>query len=72
LIEACEARFAGGLKGYILVAASGDPRHYLDAEGHARASYHDDTLFIVRPDNYVGLATEMADPVIPYLTKLLP
>jgi 2-polyprenyl-6-methoxyphenol hydroxylase-like FAD-dependent oxidoreductase len=73
LIETCKARFIDGLKGYVLVGAPGDPRHYLDAEGHARAAYHDDTLFVVRPDNYVGFAIEVADgeAIVDYLTKIL-
>ena len=71
LIDACERRFAGRLKGYVLTA--GDPRHYVDSEGHARAAYADNALFIVRPDNYVGLAMEAADvgAAVGYLSKLI-
>jgi len=74
LIDACEARFPGALKGYVIAAARQDPRQYADAEGHARAAYRDDTLFIVRPDNYVGLVTETANTktLTAYLAKLLP
>jgi len=74
LIETCEARFPGALKGYVIAAAPGDPRQYVDAVGHARAAYHDDTLFIVRPDNYVGLVTVAAntEALMAYLAKLLP
>lgn len=74
LIEACESRFGRSLKGYVLVAAAGDARHYVDGEGHARAAYGDDALFVVRPDNYVGLATASVDAaaVLAYLGKIIP
>jgi 2-polyprenyl-6-methoxyphenol hydroxylase-like FAD-dependent oxidoreductase len=73
LIGSCETRFAGALRGYVFVGVPGDPRHYLDAEGHARAAYHDGTLFVIRPDDYVGLATEVADTeaVMAYLSRFL-
>jgi 2-polyprenyl-6-methoxyphenol hydroxylase-like FAD-dependent oxidoreductase len=74
LIQTCEAQFAGALKGYVLIDKPGDPRDTIDADGHARAAYRDGTLFVVRPDNYIGLATEKPDiePVIAYLAKILP
>jgi len=73
VIEACAARFVEKSKGYVLVEAAGDPRHHVDTEGHARAAYGADTLFVVRPDNYVGLATDKADAaaVIDYLAGIL-
>jgi 2-polyprenyl-6-methoxyphenol hydroxylase-like FAD-dependent oxidoreductase len=73
LIESCEAQFAGKLTGYVFTGAPADPRHYLDSEGHARAAYHDGTLFVVRPDDYVGLATEVpdTDAIAAYLSKIL-
>jgi 2-polyprenyl-6-methoxyphenol hydroxylase-like FAD-dependent oxidoreductase len=73
LIESCKARFPGALTGYVFVGAPGDRRYYLDSEGHARAAYHDGTLFVIRPDDYVGLATEVADieAVTAYLSKIL-
>lgn len=72
LIEACEKRFKKGLKGYVLVDSPGDRSHYVDTDGHAHAAYGENTLFVVRPDNYVGLATEARDSeaVIAYLAKL--
>jgi 2-polyprenyl-6-methoxyphenol hydroxylase-like FAD-dependent oxidoreductase len=73
LIASCEARFPGRLKGYVIVDRPGDPRHVVDAAGHARAAYGEDALFVVRPDNYVGLATRDADveTVIGYLGQIL-
>jgi hypothetical protein len=73
LIESYKAQFAGKLTGYVFTGAPADPRHYLDSEGHARAAYHDGTLFIVRPDDYVGLATDVADAdaIAAYLSKIL-
>ncbi|WP_208646491.1 FAD-dependent monooxygenase [Mesorhizobium waimense] len=38
LIDDCEARFVGKLKGYVLKGAPGEPRHYVDANGHARTA----------------------------------
>jgi 2-polyprenyl-6-methoxyphenol hydroxylase-like FAD-dependent oxidoreductase len=74
LIDACAARFAEGLKGYAIVRSPGDQSCFVDADGHARAAYRDDTLFVIRPDNYIGLVTEAvnAEAVIDYLTKILP
>jgi 2-polyprenyl-6-methoxyphenol hydroxylase-like FAD-dependent oxidoreductase len=73
LIENCEARFAGAVKGYVVVGTAGDAQHYVDTEGHARAAFHDGTLFIARPDNYVGLATEVAhtEAITAYLSRIL-
>jgi 2-polyprenyl-6-methoxyphenol hydroxylase-like FAD-dependent oxidoreductase len=78
LIEVCESQFAGKLKAYVLVKSSGDgvpgdARRYLDADGHAHEAYHDDALWVVRPDNYVGMATEAPDidGVVDYLRHLL-
>ena len=73
LIDACEVQFAGRVKGYILAGTAGDPRH-IDAESHGRAAYGEDALFVIRPDNYVGLATNTVntEAVITYLTKISP
>jgi 2-polyprenyl-6-methoxyphenol hydroxylase-like FAD-dependent oxidoreductase len=72
LIETCKARFASKVQGYVIVAAPSAEGYHVDEEGHARAAYADDTLFVVRPDNYVGMATmEMSvPPVMTYLTKI--
>jgi hypothetical protein len=32
-----------------------------ERDGHAAAVYGDSSLFIIRPDNYVGLVTDTAD-----------
>ena len=65
LVAALAARFPVRLKGYVVDGA------VQDAEGHARAAYARDTLFVIRPDNYVGLATDTVDvgPVVEYLEK---
>ena len=46
----------------------------VDTEGHAAAAYgvDQDTLFVVRPDGYIGLATQNGTPVETYLSLLLP
>lgn len=74
LIDACIARFTDGVKGYVIAATAACPGSYADVEGHARAAYQADTLFIIRPDNYIGLATMTADTgeVIAYLKTILP
>ena len=71
VISACTARFADKMKGYVIAETPGD---IADAAGHARAAYGDGGLFVVRPDNYLGLATDEADPapVIAYLAQFLP
>lgn len=47
-----------------------------DTDGHATAAYgvKDDTLFVVRPDGYIGLVTQdrAAETVATYLSLLLP
>lgn len=51
----------------------GLPICFYDEVAHARGAYHDGTLFIIRPDDYVGLATEVADTgvIAAYLRKIL-
>lgn len=74
IIQQCVAQFGRGLRGYVIVAPSkaADPNHYTDAAGHARDLYGEGSLFIIRPDNYVGLATldSRASPVIEYLKTI--
>jgi len=45
-----------------------------DVEGHATAAYgvQEDTLFVVRPDGYIGLVTRdrMAETIEQYLSLL--
>ncbi len=61
VIDSCLVRFGDAVRGHVIVAAPGDPAHYVDMQGHARAAYADDALLIVRPDNYIGMATDAAD-----------
>jgi hypothetical protein len=44
----------------------------VDEQAHARAIYGDDALFVIRPDNYIGLVVADADPalVIDYLRRI--
>jgi 2-polyprenyl-6-methoxyphenol hydroxylase-like FAD-dependent oxidoreductase len=76
LIEECLRRHDGALNGYVIVGASeaAAPDHYVDAAGHARRSYGEGVLYIVRPDNYIGMATlePAAAPVLDYLATILP
>ncbi|RNG26992.1 FAD-dependent monooxygenase [Streptomyces botrytidirepellens] len=42
----------------------------LDPDGHLRAGYADQGVFVIRPDGYVGCAADRADEVTGYLTTL--
>jgi hypothetical protein len=74
LIEACARKFAGSLQSYVITAEADDPAHYVDAEGHARAAYGAGSLYVIRPDNYVGMATDdpASAPVLEYLEAFCP
>jgi 2-polyprenyl-6-methoxyphenol hydroxylase-like FAD-dependent oxidoreductase len=78
VIDECTGKFKESLRGYVIVpgpeAGGGSSTHYLDADGHARAGYGERSLYIVRPDNYVGMATLGLDssPVIEYLQHISP
>jgi 2-polyprenyl-6-methoxyphenol hydroxylase-like FAD-dependent oxidoreductase len=68
-----EASFRDVTRGVVIESphADGPVAGYRDTEGHAARSYdvHADTLFIIRPDGYIGLATDekAAAPVLSYL-----
>src|SRR5262245_9357764 len=72
VVETCVAQFNGSLRGHVVVPERGAAAHYVDAAGHARAAYSDSSLFVIRPDNYVGMATNDPDasPVIDYLKSV--
>ena len=72
LIEACVVEFGDTVRGFV-IAASGDGNAYVDTGGHARAAYGDGCLFVIRPDNYVGLAiaTNQAAIVRDYLQAVV-
>jgi 2-polyprenyl-6-methoxyphenol hydroxylase-like FAD-dependent oxidoreductase len=61
------------VRGYVIDSQPG-PGVFVDAEGHAAQAYGSDTLYLVRPDNYVGYAT--SDPDAPgledYLQSIMP
>jgi hypothetical protein len=71
LIVEAETRFGAAVKG-IVIGASG----WQDTEGHAVGGYdiHAETLLLIRPDGYIGLAThdKAVAPVMDYLQKCLP
>jgi 2-polyprenyl-6-methoxyphenol hydroxylase-like FAD-dependent oxidoreductase len=75
VIDACVTHFHGAVRGHVIVSQPGDPAHYyVDGEGFARAAYGDASLFVIRPDNYVGMATLEPDAsaVIEYLRRIAP
>ena len=77
VIDECAAAFKGSLQGYVILPRSktgGDgPGQYIDAEEHALRSYGEGSLYIVRPDNYIGMATLHPNPaeVMDYLTTVI-
>jgi hypothetical protein len=44
----------------------------VDEQGHAHAAYSDDALFVIRPDNYVGMVLTVTDPtpLMNYLRRI--
>jgi hypothetical protein len=76
VIRLVEQRFPSLVKSVVIgetnATASGPLAH--DAEGHAARSYdvERDTLMLVRPDGYIGVATEKraAAPIIAYLATI--
>ncbi|SEG91338.1 2-polyprenyl-6-methoxyphenol hydroxylase [Actinacidiphila yanglinensis] len=73
--------FPAGIRAFDLLGAGvsvpgGGENAFADSAGHARADYAvgGDTLFVIRPDGYVGL--RLTDPdrttVLRYLARLLP
>ena len=69
----CRQRFGTAVTGAIIAAVPGAAEHHVDAEGHAGQAYAAETLFVIRPDNYIGLVTEAAEspPVIAYLQTII-
>jgi 2-polyprenyl-6-methoxyphenol hydroxylase-like FAD-dependent oxidoreductase len=74
VVDQCVAAFKGAVKGYTIASEPGRSCSYVDSQGHGRAAYADNTLFIVRPDNYVGMVTAEPDAakVIQYLQMVCP
>jgi 2-polyprenyl-6-methoxyphenol hydroxylase-like FAD-dependent oxidoreductase len=74
LIEECVSRFDGSLRGYVIAADDRHGQTVVDAAGHARAAYGNGSLFVIRPDNYVGMAVDEPSiaPVVDYLRAILP
>ncbi len=74
LIENTMAASHGRLRGYVIVDPPGESAHYLDRDGQAATAYARDTLFVVRPDNYIGMATCAVDApgLFDYLKVIAP
>jgi 2-polyprenyl-6-methoxyphenol hydroxylase-like FAD-dependent oxidoreductase len=77
LVEECTQKFRGSLRGYVIAAKSatgGGRSYYADTDGHAQRSYGDSALYVVRPDNYIGMATldRASGPVVDYLQRFCP
>jgi len=72
VVDACAATFGDDVRGYVIAALPDTAANLVDEQGHARAAYGDDTLFVIRPDNYVGLVAADADPapVMDYLRHI--
>jgi 2-polyprenyl-6-methoxyphenol hydroxylase-like FAD-dependent oxidoreductase len=73
IIDTCVAAFDNEVRGYVIAASSDEVANVVDEQGHARAAYGDDALFVIRPDNYVGMATtDTADmaAILNYLQRL--
>ncbi|MHB1057185.1 MAG: FAD-dependent monooxygenase [Rhodanobacter sp.] len=72
VVDACVATFGDDVRGHVIAASPDAAADLLDGEGHARAAYGDDALFVIRPDNYVGLVAADADPaaVLDYLRRI--
>jgi 2-polyprenyl-6-methoxyphenol hydroxylase-like FAD-dependent oxidoreductase len=72
VIEVCAAAFGGDVRAYVIAQTPDEPASVVDEQGHARAAYGDDALFVIRPDNYVGLVLADADPaaLMGYLRRI--
>jgi hypothetical protein len=76
VIRPVEERFPRLVKSIVIGEANAAPSSLLarDAEGHAARAYdvEGDTQMLVRPDGYIGLATEerTAAPIIAYLETI--
>jgi len=72
VIEVCAAAFGGDVRTYVIAQTPDEPASVVDEQGHARAAYGDDALFVIRPDNYVGLVLADADPaaLMGYLRRI--
>lgn len=74
IIDACRSSFARSVQAYVIVGGFGNADHYRDAQGHACSAYGDQSLFVVRPDNYIGFAIDEVVPaaVMAYLERICP
>lgn len=72
VLDACAAAFGDNVRGYVIAQTPEEKADVVDAQGHARAAYSDEALFVIRPDNYVGLVLTDADsaPLTNYLKRI--
>jgi 2-polyprenyl-6-methoxyphenol hydroxylase-like FAD-dependent oxidoreductase len=72
VVDACVAMFGDDVQGHVIAASPDAAADLVDEQGHACAAYGDDALFVIRPDNYVGLVAVDADPapVLDYLRHI--
>lgn len=61
---------APGRASVVTYRAGGPAPDLLDPDGHIRAGYGDQGVFVIRPDGYVGYAADRADDMTGYLARL--
>jgi hypothetical protein len=62
LVDDCTMAFGDDVRAYVIAQTPDEQANLADEQGHARAAYGDDALFVIRPDNYVGLVLADAAP----------
>lgn len=72
LLDNCAAAFGDQVRAYVITASPDASADHVDEQGHARTAYGDDALFVIRPDNYVGMVTTETDPapLMDYLRRI--
>jgi 2-polyprenyl-6-methoxyphenol hydroxylase-like FAD-dependent oxidoreductase len=72
LLDTCDAAFGNHVRAHVIAASPDSSANLVDEQGHARTAYDDSALFVIRPDNYVGLVTMKTDPapVMAYLRRI--
>jgi 2-polyprenyl-6-methoxyphenol hydroxylase-like FAD-dependent oxidoreductase len=72
LLDSCAGTFGDSVHAHAIVQTSGGSGGIVDPQGHARRIYADDTLFVIRPDNYIGMVATDGDNarVMDYLRRI--
>jgi 2-polyprenyl-6-methoxyphenol hydroxylase-like FAD-dependent oxidoreductase len=67
------AAFGDDVRGHVIAASPDAAADLVDEQGHAHAAYGDDALFVIRPDNYVGMVVTDTEPeaVVAYLRRIV-